>query len=65
MEHKWGQARMRMSFYDTMRFDETVTRAIHTGPAIIDVIGKMDLDDWLEDECIKHLKVAGKRGKSL
>jgi hypothetical protein len=65
MEHKWGQARMRMSFYDTVRFVEMVTRAIHTGPAIIDAIGEMNLDEWLGDECIKHLKVAGKGGRIL
>jgi len=43
-----------------------VTSVIHTGPAISDVIGERDLDDWLgDDERIKHLKVADKGGKSL
>jgi len=58
---------MRRSPYDdTVEFDERVTSLIHMAPTISDVLGERDLDDWLgDDERIKHLKVAEKRGKSL
>jgi len=57
---------MRRSSNDTVEFDEMVASVIPTGPTISDIIGERDLDDWLgDDECIKHLKVVGKGGKSL
>lgn len=56
---------MRRSSYGTVGFYETVTSVVHTGPAISDVIGERDLEDYLGEEGCNQAPEGGGEGRKI